>query len=153
MVLAKKGVSPLIAAVLLIAFTLAIGGFMSTWLQQISKSQTETATKNSDAGCSYLNINVNNATFNASGNNRLLLTIENAGTRNAVVDKIRVTGANLNTTTYSNPTNFTGTLNSGDEIIVALTINTTYIPVISGVRIIPADCPQSAISVKGSEIG
>lgn len=149
---AGKGVSPLIAAVLLIAFTLAIGGFMSSWLQNMARTQTETASKNADAGCSYLNINPTNATFNASGDNRLVLTIENSGTRNAIIDKIRVTGQNLNTTTYSNPANFSGTLNSGDEITIAVTVNTSYIDSVSGVRIIPADCPQSAATLSGSEV-
>lgn len=149
----RSGVSPLIAAVLLIAFTLAIGGFMSTWLQEMARGQTETASKNANAGCSYLNINSKNATFNASGSNQLVLKIENSGTKNAVIDKIRVTASNLNTTTYSSPANFTGTLSSGDEITIALDINTTRINSISGVRIIPADCPQSAITIAGSEIG
>lgn len=149
----RPGVSPLIAAVLLIAFTLAIGGFMSTWLQEMARSQTESATKNADAGCSYLNINARNATYNASGDNKLVLTLENAGTRSAIIDKIRVSATNLNTTTFSNPANFSGTLDSGDEISIGLNIDSAKIPSISYVRVIPADCPQSAIEIKGSEIG
>ncbi len=148
----RAGVSPLIAAVLLIAFTLAIGAFMSTWLQNMARTQTETASQNADAGCAYMNINSNNATFNASGSEMLILTIENAGTRNAIVNTIRVTGENLNSTIYSHPANFTGTLNSGDEILVGLNINTTWIGSIMKIRVIPADCPGSAIDVKGSEV-
>ncbi len=150
----RAGVSPLIAAVLLIAFTLAIGAFMSSWLQNMARTQTETASQNADAGCAYMNLNSNNATFNASGTNppQLILTLENAGTRNAIISTIRVTGENLNSTVYSHPANFTGTLYSGDEILVGLAINTTWIDSIAKIRVIPADCPGSAINVKGSEV-
>lgn len=148
----RAGVSPLIAAVLLIAFTLAIGGFLSTWLQNMARTQTESASQNADAGCAYMNFNSRNATFNASGTSMLILTLENSGTRNAIISTIRVTGENINSTTYSHPSAFTGTLNSGDEIMVGLAINTTWIDSIATIRIIPADCPQTAISIKGSEV-
>lgn len=118
----------------------------------MARTQTETASQNADAGCSYLNLNSKNATYNASGDNRLVLQIENAGTRNAVVSKIRITADNLNTTIYSHPDNFTGTLDTGDQITVGLVVNTTWINSIGSVRVIPADCPQSAITIKNTEI-
>src|SRR3989344_7488969 len=37
----KKGISPLIAAVLLIAFTMAIAGIMATWATQFSTQKIE----------------------------------------------------------------------------------------------------------------
>ncbi len=37
----KKGISPLIAAVLLIAFTMAIAGIMATWATQFSSQKIE----------------------------------------------------------------------------------------------------------------
>ncbi len=148
----RAGVSPLIAAVLLIAFTLAIGGFLSTWLQDMARTQTEAASQNADAGCAYMNFNSRNATLNASGTSMLVLTLENSGTRNAIINTIRVTGENLNSTVFSHPSNFIGTLNSGDEIMVGLAINRTWIDSIATIRIIPADCPQTAISIKGSEV-
>lgn len=151
-IMKRSGVSPLIATVLLIAFTLAIGAFMSTWMQSMARTQTQTASENADAGCSYMNINLNSATYNESGNNRLILALENAGTKNAVVSTIRVTGSNLNSTIYTHPGNFTGTLNTGDEITLSLTINATLIDSISKLRIIPADCPGSAIDVVSTEI-
>jgi len=39
----SKGISPLIAAVLLIAFTMAIAGIMATWATTFSKERLETA--------------------------------------------------------------------------------------------------------------
>ncbi|OYT42108.1 MAG: hypothetical protein B6U78_02065 [Candidatus Aenigmarchaeota archaeon ex4484_224] len=38
-----KGISPLIAAVLLIAFTVAVGGIIATWLTSFSKTTTGAA--------------------------------------------------------------------------------------------------------------
>ena len=112
----------------------------------------QTAVRNADATCAEVNIDSNSAMFNTSGDNKLLLKLKNAGTRNAIISTIRVTGENLNSTVYSHPASFTGTLNSGDEILVGLAINTTWIDSIATIRVIPADCPQSAISIKGSEI-
>lgn len=39
----KKGISPLIAAVLLIAFTMTIAGFMATWANQLTTTRLEIA--------------------------------------------------------------------------------------------------------------
>src|SRR3990172_5452125 len=43
-----KGVSPLIATVLLIAFTIAVGGIISVWLTQFTMTTTETVGKESE---------------------------------------------------------------------------------------------------------
>ena len=43
----RKGVSPLIATVLLIAFTIAVGGIISVWLTQFTGTTTETVGKES----------------------------------------------------------------------------------------------------------
>ena len=39
----KKGISPLIAAVLLIAFTMAVAGILATWATQFVKTESEAA--------------------------------------------------------------------------------------------------------------
>jgi len=38
-----KGISPMIAVILLIAFTVAIGGILSVWLTSVTQTQTSTA--------------------------------------------------------------------------------------------------------------
>ncbi len=49
MTMSMKGISPLIAAVLLIGFTMAIAGLMATWATQFSEGSLETA--GSEASC------------------------------------------------------------------------------------------------------
>ncbi len=50
-----KGLSPLIATVLLIAFTVAVAGIVSTWLTGFTKTSTETVgdTATDELICSY----------------------------------------------------------------------------------------------------
>jgi len=45
----NKGVSPLIATVLLIAFTIAVGGIISVWLTSFTTTTTQTVGKQSEA--------------------------------------------------------------------------------------------------------
>lgn len=148
----RKGVSPLIAVVLLIAFTLAIGGFLSSWLQNITHTQTDSATEYADAGCIYATFNAEDATYNASGDNKLIFDIGSTGTRDVYIKKITVTAPNTSRIDYTSPQNFTGTISAGDEIGIALTIDTSIVPNISKVRIIPSDCPQNAAEIKNTEI-
>lgn len=44
-----KGISPLVATVLLIAFTIAVGGILSVWLGSFTKTQTTIVESSSDA--------------------------------------------------------------------------------------------------------
>lgn len=148
----RKGVSPLIAVVLLIAFTMAIGGFLSSWLQELVHSQADTATENSDAGCIYATFNAEDATYNASGNNKLIFDIASTGTRDISIKQITITAMNMSRQVYTSPANFTGTITAGDEVGIVLNIDTAIIPNISRIRIIPYDCPQNADEIKRDEI-
>lgn len=55
-----KGISPLIASVLLIAFTVAVAGIISGWLQGFTRSTTSTVTSqsNTELVCSYAGISL-----------------------------------------------------------------------------------------------
>ena len=64
----RKGVSPLIATVLLIAFTIAVGGIISVWLTQFAGTTTETVGKESQiqitcgtGGVAFTNVNYCNS--------------------------------------------------------------------------------------------
>lgn len=73
-----KGISPLIATVLLVAFTVGVAGIISLWLTGFTKQQTETIGSQAEVSivCSYGGINLRNLKF---GNNLLNGTIENTG--------------------------------------------------------------------------
>lgn len=149
----RKGVSPLIAAVLLIAFTLAIGGFLSGWLQQITRDQTEATKKYADSGCIYATFNTEEATFNATGDSKLVFDIISTGTRDININQITVTSTNMSQRLlFTSPQNFSGTVNTGDKVSMSLNIDSSVVSAISRVRIIPGDCPQNANEIKGSEI-
>jgi len=91
-----KGVSPLIATVLLIAFTVAIGGLISVWLTGFTRTQTEsvgsqasTSITCSNGGLSlfsvsycnpYLTGKITNTGTVSLGNISLTITFSNAST-------------------------------------------------------------------------
>jgi len=59
----KKGISPLIAAVLLIAFTMAIAGLFSQWAPQLIQESQRDTTNSSDElrKCSQVLLQINDA--------------------------------------------------------------------------------------------
>jgi len=63
-----KGVSPLIATVLLIAFTVAAAGIISGWLQGFTRSTTNTVTSQSqnELICSYAGISLSSLKYSAT---------------------------------------------------------------------------------------
>jgi len=74
-----KGISPLIATVLLIAFTVATAGLLSSWLMSFTKTSSETVTQQSTTQlvCSYGGIGLSSLKYS---NNRMNGTIENTQT-------------------------------------------------------------------------
>ncbi len=74
-----KGVSPLVASVLLISFTMAIAAILATWATQYMNQQTSTLTqRGQEANCVYARLTLD--TFNydrASG--QLVFIVNNNG--------------------------------------------------------------------------
>lgn len=75
-----KGVSPLVATVLLIAFVVAVAGIIAAWTTGFAKSQTAVVEQQSTYAitCGYGSINMKSLVFQSSGS-RLAGTIENNG--------------------------------------------------------------------------
>ncbi|MBI4176811.1 MAG: hypothetical protein HY516_00425 [Candidatus Aenigmarchaeota archaeon] len=74
-----KGVSPLVASVLLISFTMAIAAILATWATQYMTQQTSTlTTKGNEANCVYARMNLDTYTYDKAGN-QLILIINNDG--------------------------------------------------------------------------
>lgn len=75
-----KGISPLVATVLLIAFVVAIAGVIAAWLSGFAKSQTELVSSQSSLSvtCSYGSINMKSLKFTSSVS-KLAGTLENNG--------------------------------------------------------------------------
>lgn len=75
-----KGISPLVATILLIALTVAVAGIISIWANSFARSQTELVGEKSTISitCSYGNINMKNLRFQTAST-RLAGTLENIG--------------------------------------------------------------------------
>ena len=146
----KKGVSPLIASVLLIAFTLSIGAFMSTWLQEITKKQTSEAAENSKPECQFANLNIQNVTFTNS-TTKLRIDVENTGTKSVAIRSVRII--------YSNDSNAEAnfsrtTINAGDSYVLTMyntTDNASINENIRKLRLV-TDCPNNNLEYSGSSM-
>ena len=75
-----KGISPLIATVLLIAFVIAAAGILSNFVLPFTKERaSEVTTKGSeDIKCSFANIFIKEAKWNNT-DDKISLTVENVG--------------------------------------------------------------------------
>ncbi len=146
----KKGVSPLIASVLLIAFTLSIGAFMSTWLQDITKKQTSEAADNSKPECQYANLNIQNVTFTNS-TTKLRIDVENTGTKSVAIRSVRIIYLNDSTA----EANFTRiTISAGDSyplVMYNTTDNSSIRSTIRKLRLV-TDCPNNNLEYSGSSM-
>lgn len=73
-----KGISPLIATVLLIAFTVGVGAILVTWVTGFTRSTTQTVGRQSEKEvvCSYAGVSLKSLSFN---NPYLSGIIENSG--------------------------------------------------------------------------
>ena len=72
----RKGVSPLVASVLLISFTMAIAAILATWATQYMTQQTSTlTTRGNEANCVYARMNLDTYTYNKNSNQLILIII------------------------------------------------------------------------------
>ena len=76
----SKGISPLIAVVLLIAFVIAVGSILSGWFVSFTKERVAQAKEKGeeDITCSYANLYISGADWNNTLG-KLSLTVENTG--------------------------------------------------------------------------
>ena len=109
----KKGISPLIAAVLLIAFTVAIATLVMGWFSTLTRSTTATVSnKTTDAvACSNAGIGIDDVyiRLNATESDARVI-VKNTGFTSITVTSLQV----YNTTGHNFSTGFgTGTLAAG----------------------------------------
>jgi len=121
-----KAISPMIAVVLLIAFTVAVGGLLSVWFSTLTSSQTQTVSSDSEAQvkCASNSLTVSEVRYPSSGSPRIVnVTLTSAGSQ--VMKNVTITvvggGASTNSIKYFNA--------SGDDMVpgtaFATSINTT----------------------------
>ncbi len=91
-----KGISPLIATILLIAFTVAVGGLLSVWFSTLTTSQTQTVQAGSDAlaSCATTSISIDSVRFvRNAASTWVNVTVASSGSQNLKNLTITVSGA------------------------------------------------------------
>ncbi len=85
-----KGINPLIASVLLIAFTVAVGGIISLWLTSFSKVMTSKAESTSIASseCAGAYFDIITVNDDNVATNGLLIAVRNSGAPNSTISSI-----------------------------------------------------------------
>lgn len=123
-----KGISPLIASVLLIGFTVAVAGLVSVWLTSFTRTTTGTI---SDQGteqvvCSFGGVGLSSLVFRDTSKN-LTGNIENTGTVNIGEITLQLL--------YGNATIRTIYLcSSGDTVFDCIDIGTANLSLAPGVK-------------------
>jgi len=82
-----KGISPLVAAVLLIAFTVAIATIVMGWMGTFTRSTTETITNRTDLAidCASAGINIEDVYVTAGEDGTARVVIKNTGFADNIV--------------------------------------------------------------------
>ncbi len=107
-----KGISPLVAAVLLIAATMSIAGILAYWAASFVRERTTTMGNETTTleRCTGANFGILLNTFNATGNNELTIILENKANYPVYITGISFIWPNGTILTNSTPL----TLNVGE---------------------------------------
>lgn len=147
----KKGIAPLLASVLLVAFTLAIGLFIATWFQDIAETQTEGATSGSRSDCIFVTLAMSNTNFtnrnsSSSGDYYMTTLAENTGGKTTNIVDIQIIYTDGSTTDGTFYINKSGTVYNYGNVtltpnsIKSIVINNTEKKNMLRIRLI-SDCP------------
>jgi flagellin-like protein len=84
----RKGISPLVASVLLIAATMSIAGILAYWASSFVSKQTETFENQTvTSECNYADFKIYSCSYNSSSR-RLIMILEN--TRDVTLKNLNV---------------------------------------------------------------
>ncbi|MCD6403067.1 MAG: hypothetical protein J7K98_01920 [Candidatus Aenigmarchaeota archaeon] len=144
----KKGISPFIASVLLIAFTVAVAGIMSGWFTSFTKTSTETVEEHAEEEltCAYGGVKIYDVSYSSS-TQRITGFVKNTGTitlNNISVSIICSTGSSYK---YS----ITNELDPGEEVYFNTSIGCPDINQLVKV-IVLTSCPSVSDYVSSDEI-
>ena len=145
----KKGITPLLATVILIALTLTVAALLGSWFASLTSTQTNIIEEDitTQINCSSAVLEITDIT--CSGNNdSIKIMITNLGHDIPLYNFSTVVF--VNNTYYLNSTggpNSTNPLNPGEQAILSYRCeNTTYCvngKKVSKVIVSPSNCPQA----------
>ena len=141
----KKGMSPLIASVLLIAVTVGVAAILINWMTSYTKGQTSKISSQSTTECTYKNIDFTDTPGHNITNGNITLYLENSGSSavNSTQQYVKIGDS-----VY--PCNASINLAVGEPAVITLTAsNCTGLPssgTLSEVKIVYASPCQSFYS-------
>jgi len=132
-----KGISPLVAAVLLIAATMSIAGILAYWASSFVRSSLPSESNRTDVECAGSNFNIYTASYNTTTKNFTLM-LENTGMYDVKIEKIDFIYADLTV----EPHNLSGVLTVGGAInrFVVSDVTANY----QKYRVV-SNCPQLVV--------
>lgn len=145
----RKGISPLIAAVLLIAFTMAVAAILTAWVTSFTQDTTGQVGNESErlVSCSFASIDIYDAVLSGS---TLTVNVANTGTR----DLNNVTLVLFHDDGSINET-WAGPIASGDVVSVDGSgsigsgafnnVGTTSVGDLDRVRASSPECPEASV--------
>ncbi len=143
-----KGVSPLLSVVLLVAATLAIGAFVSNWMQTVAKQQAEESASSVTAGCTYATISIDDVIYTPASN-QIIVKVRASGTQSVDIDRVTLINESYDVATYENGVNISvPTIAAGDVTYIVLN---NIMNNITEVRVIPERCGVNAVSAEYDE--
>ena len=157
-----KGISPLIASVLLVVITVVTSIFLSSWLSTTTTSQSNAIqnTTQTQLQCQYADLYIKSANYTCNNNcttgtqHVTSATIVNSGKKTLSINSIFI--RNTTGVITSLPLNETKTLNVGDSLVISNTTRSTCSGINNSIELITVNslnCPTTAFdSIEGSEI-
>ncbi|MFB6075695.1 MAG: archaellin/type IV pilin N-terminal domain-containing protein [Candidatus Aenigmatarchaeota archaeon] len=135
----NKGVSPLIAAVLLVAFTMTVAAILATWSSSFVRTKTQEAEQEQEERslCSGLAMNVESAKYDSSAE-EITALVWNTGDETLENIKVNVYYSDINLTTKL-PTKSNVTIDPGDFAALKIT-DISRTPTKIGLRSFPDQC-------------
>lgn len=148
----NKGISPLIAGVLLIAFTLAVAAIISGWLSGVMRTTVTQVEKGTEeqVECSKGILEI---IGNKCDGGDLTIVIQNTGTINLTSFSVYATATDGTVYTNTTPTYYNTTLQPG-EVLTLLSNGKVKLnqKTLSKLRVSAGNCPNVYHEQSGSEI-
>jgi len=145
----KKGISPLLATVILIALTLAVAALLGSWFTSVTRMQTGIIEEDirTQVNCTAALLEIVDITC-SNDTQKIQVTITNMGSNIELYDFSTL--VTVNNTYYLNSTggpNSTDPLNPGEQAILEYFCSNTQYCVddvdVAKVRVSPGICPQA----------
>ncbi|MEM5854631.1 MAG: archaellin/type IV pilin N-terminal domain-containing protein, partial [Candidatus Aenigmatarchaeota archaeon] len=124
----SKAISPMIATILLVAFTVAVGGIISVWLTGFTRTQTASA--GAGAGCAVNTVIVKALNSNYLSTNPANVTLQfiNQGADSVTITSLIITCGGTEKNTTSNLGLFVASNTQNTTTVPLSTTGTTCTP-------------------------